>query len=145
MSTLDSSMNSMSAVITTDFYKRLKPEATDKQHLKVARFTTLGLGVIGIGAAIYMALLQNASMWDQYLKVVGLFGGGLAGMFLAGVFTRRIHAMGIITGFFTSAVVLLLVQTSTHIHFFIYAVIGMLTCFAVGWIVSMIIPGKKRT
>src|SRR3546814_14110325 len=75
MSTLDSSMNSMSAVITTDFYKRLKPEATDKQHLKVARFTTLGLGVIGIGAAIYMALLQNASMWDQYLKVVGLFGG----------------------------------------------------------------------
>src|SRR3546814_13971480 len=71
MSTLDSSMNSMSAVITTDFYKRLKPEATDKQHLKVARFTTLGLGVIGIGAAIYMALLQNASMWDKYLKEGG--------------------------------------------------------------------------
>src|SRR3546814_10867766 len=90
-----------------------------------------------------MALLQNASMWDQYLKVVGLFGGGLAGMFLAGVFTRRIHAMGIITGFFTSAVVLLLVQTYTQIHFFLYAAIGMITCFAVGRIVSMIIPEKK--
>src|SRR3546814_10621833 len=98
MSTLDSSMNSMSAVITTDFYKRLKPEATDKQHLKVARYTTLVLGLIGISAAAYMAMLENASMWDQYLKVVGLFGGGLAGMLLAGVFTRRIHAKGIIIG-----------------------------------------------
>src|SRR3546814_16073559 len=134
MSTLDSSMNSMSAVITTDFYKRLKPEATDKQHLKVARFTTLGLGVIGIGAAIYMALLQNTSMWDQYLKVVGLFGGGLAGMFLAGVFTRRIHAMGIITVFFTRALVLLLVKTYTQIHFFLYASFGILTYFTLVWI-----------
>src|SRR3546814_19649606 len=88
-----------------------------------------------------MAILENASMWDQYLKVVGLFGGGLAGMFLAGVFTRRIHATGIIIGFFTCAVVLLFVQTYTQIHFFLYASIGMLTCFAVGWLVSMIIPG----
>ncbi|QEC52402.1 SSS family transporter [Anseongella ginsenosidimutans] len=142
MSTLDSSMNSMSAVITTDFYKRLKPGATDKQHLKVARYVTLALGLVGITAAIYMAMLDSASMWDQYLKVVGLFGGGLAGMFLAGVFTRRIHAAGILTGFFTSAIVLLLVQTYTDIHFFLYAAIGMLTCFAVGWLVSMIVPGK---
>src|SRR3546814_15448227 len=123
----------MSAVITTDFYKRLKPEATDKQHLKVARFTTLALGVIGIGAAIYMALLQYASMWDQYLPVVGLFGGGLAGMYLTGVFNRRIDAMGIITGFFNSAVVLPLVQTNTQIQFSFYDPIGMLNCFAFVW------------
>lgn len=142
MSTLDSSMNSMSAVITTDFYKRLKPDATDKQHLKVARYTTLVLGLIGISTAVYMAMLENASMWDQYLKVVGLFGGGLAGMFLAGVFTRRIHAAAIIVGFFTSGVVLFVIQTYTQVHFFLYAATGMLTCFAVGWLVSLVIPGK---
>src|SRR5690606_10274895 len=125
MSTLDSSMNSMSAVITTDFYKRLKPDATDKQHLKVARYTTLVLGLIGISTAVYMAMLEKAAMWDQYLKVVGLFGGGLAGMFLAGVFTRRIHAAAIIVGFFTSGVVLFVIQTYKQVHFFLYAATGM--------------------
>src|SRR5690606_33349211 len=92
--------------------------------------------------AVYMPMLENASMWDQYLTVVGMFDGGLAEMFLAGVFTRRIPAAANLVGFFTSGVVLFVIQTYTQVHLFLYAATGMLTCFAVGWLVSLVIPGK---
>lgn len=53
MSSLNSEYNAMSGVITHDIYKRLfKPDADDKQMLKVARWSTLVIGLIMIGGAI---------------------------------------------------------------------------------------------
>lgn len=143
MSTVDSSVNSMSAVITNDFYKRMKPKATDKQCMALAHRATLILGIIGIGTASYIAMLNSPSMWDQYLRIVGLFGGALAGMFMAGIFVRRVHAKAVLVGFFVSAGVLFFVQNYTAIHLLLYAAIGIVTCFSVSVLVSYLIPGPK--
>ncbi|MFC3196799.1 sodium/solute symporter [Parapedobacter deserti] len=143
MSSVDSSVNSMSAVITNDFYKRLKPAATDKQCMKLAHRATLMLGLIGIGTASYIAFLNSPSMWDQYLKIVGLFGGALAGMFMVGIFVRRVHLSAVLVGFFGAAGTLFAVQQFTSIHLLLYAAIGIFVCFFLSVLASYLIPGPK--
>lgn len=143
MSTVSSSMNSIATVTTTDFYRHFKPQATDLQCLRFARIMTLALGLFGIGLAIGLVYMQNPSIWDQYLKLIGLFGGCLAGMFIAGIFFPNIHSRGILAGFALSAIVLYMIQLNGIIHFFLYPGVGIFGCIIFGSIFSWLIPSGK--
>lgn len=143
MSTVDSSVNSMSAVITNDFYKRIKPAATDRQCMKLAHRATLLLGLVGICTASYIAFLNSPSMWDQYLKIIGLFGGALAGMFMVGIFVRRVHHKAVLIGFFGAALLLFFVQQYTSVHLLLYAAIGTVACFVLSVLASYLFSGPK--
>ena len=106
MSSLDSSINSVTTAITVDFYHRFLPNLTERAYLGFARAITVLLGGVGTACGCLIAYLNNPSMWDQYLMVLGLFGGGLCGLFMLGIFTCRAHGPGALVGFFTSAAVL---------------------------------------
>jgi len=136
MSSLDSSLNSVATTLTTDFYQRFNPEADDRRCLRLAKGITLFLGLLGTGSALYMAELRDTSMMDQNLKVLGLFGGGLAGMFAAGMLSRRITSAGALIGFFASGATLAVIEYSGGINFLLYAAIGIVTCIAVAAVVS---------
>jgi len=144
MSSLDSSMNSMATAITTDWFRRFKPGVDDRACLRLARVLTVVLGVVGTGAGLVMAQFGNKSMWDNYLAIVGLFGAGLGGLFMAGVFTRKINGTGAVVGFLASAVIVWGVKLRGGVHFMLYAGIGMLSCVIIGYIVSLILPGKAN-
>lgn len=144
MSTISSSMNSIATVVTTDFYKHFKKSATDKQSLRFAKLFTLFLGGAGCLIAIYLVYLQNASIWDQYLKIIGLFGGCLAGMFAAGIFFPRINSTGILIGFLISSVGLYFVQRSNQISFFLYPLFAVVGCVLTGYLFSLIFPSTKN-
>jgi SSS family transporter len=142
MSTISSSMNAIATVMTTDFYRHFRPASTDRQRFIFARRMTLLLGVLGALIAIYLVSLHNTSIWDQYLKIIGLFGGCLAGMFLAGIFFPRVTASGIITGFLVSAVSLYFIQAYTQISFFLYPAIAVFICVAIGYLASLLKIGR---
>lgn len=144
MSTISSSMNAIATVVTTDFYKPLRKQATDKQCLRFARQLTLLLGVVGCCIALYLVYLHNASIWDQYLKIIGLFGGCLAGMFAAGIFFPRINSKGILLGFITACAGLYFVQRSPAIHFFLYPLFAVVGCVLWGWLFSLLFPGENN-
>ena len=144
MSSLDSSMNSIATAITTDWYRRFRPSITDKHCLRFARILTLLLGIVGTLCAIYLAILEDASLWDRYLKVLNLFGAGLAGLFLVGIFTRRVSGAGAVIGFFASAAVLYFVNRYTHAHFFLYPLIGIGTCSLTACLLSLILPERRN-
>jgi SSS family transporter len=144
MSSLDSSMNSMATALTTDFYRRFHANVSDRKCLVLARRLTVLLGAVGTGFALFMAYLNSPSMWDQYSKVIGLFGGGLAGLFAVGIFTRRTTGFGAIIGLVGSAGILFFVKTFTNWHFFLYSAIGVLSCFVVGYAVSVLLPIGRR-
>ena len=55
MSSLDSSMNSVSTVVTTDFFRRLRPLNSESAYLKMARRITIVIGIMGTGLALLMA------------------------------------------------------------------------------------------
>jgi len=147
MSTVDSSLNSISTVITTDFYRRFNPGAADRHCLNLARVLTVLFGVIATGMGLWMAANQEAikSLWDVYIKFLGLAMGSLTGLFALGIFTRRAHGLGALTGAVVSAVLLWGVQSYTPIHFFLYATIGISACFFIGYLVSLALPAEEKS
>jgi SSS family transporter len=145
MSSLDSSINSMATVVTSDFYRRLRRGASERSCMLLARILTVVFGAVGTASAVCLALLKDASMFERYLAIVGLLGGGLAGMFAAGIFTRRVNAAGVLAGFAASAVVLYIVKTGDIVHFLLFAAVGIACCVAVGWLVGVLAPSGKRT
>ena len=144
MSSIDSSMNSIASVVVNDYYKRFTPGAPDRRCLALARWITVALGLLATGTASVTVRLNVASMWDAYLEIFGLFGGSLAALFAMGIFTRRIHATGALIGAAASVVVLYFVKTHTKIHFLLYAAVALVTCFAVGYLASLIIPVRRK-
>lgn len=143
MSSLDSSLNSVATAIVTDFYRRFTPDSTDKGRLRLARWLTIILGVIATILGLFMATFEIASLFDLFLELIGLFGGSLAGLFALGIFTRRAHGTGALIGAATSAVVIYLVKVYTAAHFFLYAGIGIVTCFVVGYFASILLPANQ--
>jgi SSS family transporter len=144
MSSLDSSMNSMATALVTDFYRRFRPDAPDSRCLRLARILTLVLGILGTGTALVLAPLNIMSLWLTFAKMLGLVGGGLAGMFALGVFTRRATAAGALTGFVAGSAVTLGAWRFTPVHGYLYAPIGVLTCVVVGYAVSVLSPSEPR-
>ena len=144
MSSLDSSINSMSTVFTHDFYRRFRPQAPDKSCLRLAKTLTALLGVAGTATALLMAGYNIKSLWDIFLRIVGLLGGGLAGVFALGIFTRRANGAGALIGLIASAAVLGWIQGNTKLHFFLFGGIGMVSCVVIGWLASLCFGGNKK-
>nr|WP_295922778.1 sodium/solute symporter [uncultured Dyadobacter sp.] len=142
MSTISSSMNSIATVVTTDFFQHFVPKSSDSERFRFARYTTLALGIAGIGIAVWLVFIENNSIWDQYLKLIGIFGGCLAGMFVAGIFFPSINSKGVLIGFFLSAILLFFVQDNGWVHFFLYPGVGIFGCVIFGWLISRALPEK---
>ncbi len=143
-STLSSSMNSIATAFVTDFYRRLLPRTTDAQCLRAARGTTITVGVIGILVALLLARTDIRSAYETFIQILGLFGGVLSGLFVLGIFTRSATGAGAIAGALISAAVLFAIRWQQPLQVFAYAPIGLLTCVTSGWLLSLILPSKRR-
>ena len=144
MSSLDSSMNSIATVITTDFYQRFSPDATERSSLRIAKWTTAIVGVSGTAFALLMATWDIKSLWDQLNTFIGLFAGGLGGLFLLGMFTRKTNGVGAVVGLVASAVVQLVVKAYTPISFLLYTFTGIVSCIVIGYIVSLLVKQPPK-
>lgn len=142
-STVSGSLNSVTTAIMTDFCRRFGFLTDETRSLRAARAITAGLGVFATLAALALAKSGLQSLWDAYNSLVGLVGSGLAGLFALGIFTRRANGPGALIGALASAVTLYLVQRYTDLHFYLYAGIGIITCFVVGWLASLLIPTRQ--
>lgn len=142
-STVSGSLNSVTTAIMTDFCRRFGFLADETRSLRAARAITAGLGLFATLAALVLAKSGLQSLWDAYNSLVGLVGSGLAGLFALGIFTRRANGPGAMIGALASAVALYLVQRYTDLHFYLYAGIGIVTCFVAGWLASLLIPTRR--
>lgn len=143
MSSLDSSMNSVAAVFTTDFVRRLRPPSGEKSYLRMARWITVLIGLTGTCLALMMATWGISSLWDQFNMIVGLFTGGLGGIFLLGIFSRRTNGAGAIAGLLLSAALQYVIKEYTEVHLLLYSFTGMATAIVTGYAVSMF-TGRNR-
>lgn len=138
LSSLDSAMHSVATIWVTDFVVRLRPQTSDARRLRLGRIFTLFLGAFGTAAALWIARTEIISLWDGFQTIVSLFVGGLSGLFALGIFTRRANALGALVGLASSAIVLAMVIRFTAVHFFLYAGIGFLACFVIGYLASLL-------
>jgi SSS family solute:Na+ symporter len=112
MSSLDSALNSTAAAATVDFLKRLNDDVSEKQRLFFAKVVVVIVGVIGIGVGIY-ASRTGLLLIDIILEFVGWFAGGLLGLFLLGMLTRRANGHGAVVGAVVGTVVALSVTDNS--------------------------------
>ncbi len=97
MSTLDSTINSISTVLTTDVMKpyliKGKSDAFYLRAAKVVSFVTAGIMILG---AIYFNHIPKESMNDINWIAASVLSGVLIGLFMSGIFTTRINNKTII-------------------------------------------------
>ncbi|WP_417361696.1 sodium:solute symporter family transporter [Galbibacter sp.] len=143
MSSISSSLNSISTAFCNDFYQKIYPKTSDLKLLRIARITTLVIGIAGILFAFWMANSNIKSLWDQFYVVLGLITGGLGGMFLLGILTKRANAYGALIGVLVSVLVTWYVSQYTNVNFLFLSVVGIVSCYVPGYLFSFIFPQGK--
>lgn len=142
---LDGSMHSIATLMVTDIYVRMRPASTDASRFRAARFLTIVLGGLGTGGAVVLASANVLSLWDFFQYLMGLVVGGLAGLFMLGVFTTRANSRGALIGAIASAGTLAYVTQYTRVHFLLYSAIGVFSCVSVGYLASFVVSGRRQT
>jgi SSS family solute:Na+ symporter len=84
-------------LFTVDFYKRLRPQSSERHLVSVGRLATAAVIVIGM---LWIPIMR--SMADQlysYLQVVqSLLAPGIAAVFMLGIFARGVTPMSGLVG-----------------------------------------------
>ena len=90
MSSLDSSINSVSAVGIVDIYRRhLNPGKDDRHYLRAAKVLAVAVMVLMIAGALWLETADTRTLQDTSTILVSLLGGGLLGLYLLGFLTRQ--------------------------------------------------------
>jgi Na+/proline symporter len=145
MGALSSAMNATAAIVVSDFQATRHPGATEAQRLRLARVATAAAGSIATGMAIFLAWRGAASLWDVYLQLVALIGGGFPGVFALGLMTRRANGTGVLIGAVASVIVTAVVQYTTKTSAFLHVFVAVATCVIVGYLASLLAGGRDTT
>ncbi|MDR3220055.1 MAG: sodium:solute symporter [Dysgonamonadaceae bacterium] len=98
ISSLDSDMNSLSAICVQDYYQRFKPNCTDKQRLRMGRFFVLLSGLGCIGVALLYAAWEGEGVLGIVFELYAIFSAGIVGIFLLGLLSKRANKQGLYIG-----------------------------------------------
>lgn len=140
MSTLSSILNSVATVATVDFFEKIVRKPTPKKALRFAEIMTVVAGVIGVGLALLLSRYEIHSVLDLALELWGLVGGGFAGAYTLGMFTRRSNWQGVMIGVVVSVIVTLLIWSMDLLHPFFYLPLAIMVCVVAGYSTSWLFP-----
>jgi cyclically-permuted mutarotase family protein len=141
MSSVSSSINSAAASYSMDIHFRFWKTSN---NLKTARVATFTVGVLGTLVALFMAGFEIKSLWDVFNKVLGLILGSMSGLFLLGILIKKANSNGALIGFVGSIFVQIYVANQTDIHLLLYTATGLVSCFLLGVIGSVMFPKVSK-
>lgn len=90
MSTADSVLQVVGTVIARDFYQKNKPDASEKQLIKVSQIAIVAVGVI----ALIISLIQPASIWDITFFIWTFVANGLTIPLVCAFYWKRATLTG---------------------------------------------------
>ena len=165
ISSLDSDLNCLSAIFLEDYYLRFKKQTPEKKQMLVSRITVVIAGIASILIASYYVKVGGKGVLGIVFMLYSIFSGGIAGMFLLGVFVPRANKQGVYIGMlacvlFTAYALLsstpvgdgenkrLLLDLGnlnfTH-HKYMLGVYSHLVLFVTGFIASQFFKAQKDT
>lgn len=105
MSTVSTSVNSTSTIILLDYYKRyFNKNADERSSIKVLYLSSMLFGVISTGVAL--ALTGVKSVLDAWWSLASIFSGGMLGLFLLGILSRRVRNVDAVAGVIAGVIVI---------------------------------------
>jgi SSS family solute:Na+ symporter len=136
MSNLSAALNSLASSSVMDFYKPfLRPNADEKEYMRVSRGLTLVWGLVLVIVA-FVAQRFHQSVLELALTIASVAYGAMLGIFLLGVLTTRTKAGHALFGALLGLVTLLYVMKFTLIAWTWYVAIGTTITFLAGWTAS---------
>lgn len=145
MSTLSSIINSVSTLASVDFYEKLAKNPTPKKSVLFAEIMGVLVGLFGIGIALLLSRYDIHSLFDVSIELAGLLGGGFAGAYTLGMFTRRANSPGVAIGIGSSIVLTTLAWSIDLVHPYFYLAISILLCIVIGYGASLLFPAPRRS
>jgi SSS family solute:Na+ symporter len=98
ISTLDADLNCLSAICMQDYYIRLRPDSTEKQRMVISKIFIILAGFGAIAVALFFVKAGTEGVLKTIFTIYAIFSGGIAGMFLLGIFSKRANMKGLYFG-----------------------------------------------
>jgi SSS family solute:Na+ symporter len=163
MGGMASVFNSASTLVTLDFYKKLRPEASESRLVAIGRFATGVMVLLGIAWVPFIHLISS-QLYIYLQSVQAYISPPIAVCFILGILWPRLNGQGaitsLLTGFVLGAIrfVLELVDAShggqyftnsfvnwlVKMNFLHYAILMFVICSLVLIFVSLTTPAPER-
>ena len=105
MSSLSSVFNSTSTLFTFDFYKKWRPNASERELVNVGRLATVILVVIGLlWIPLMRKLTEGGGLYTYLQSVQAYISPPIAAAFLLGIFFKQINGKGALVSLWTGFV-----------------------------------------
>src|ERR1700722_17926371 len=146
MSNLSAAVNSLSSSSMVDFYLAWKPDADERQRARLSRAMTFFWALL----LFVLALMSRGGghVVEVGLSIASVAYGALLGVFLLGTLTKSATEAGAIIGMVGGLVANILLWKQPHfvpkVAFTWFVLIGSLLTFILGWLMSQLLPIKKR-
>ena len=89
---MDSNLNCCATLYLCDIHRRyFRPNASERESMLVLHLSTLLMGALSIVAALAMIHAKKSAL-DVWWKLAGIFSGGMLGLFLLGLLSRRANS-----------------------------------------------------
>ena len=166
-STVSTSMNSGATAIVTDFVRPFNVFKSERGYLWAARTTTLAMGILGTSAGLLFVDPNIKSLFDQFIGILGMFLGVLAGLFALGATTRRTGGRAGLVGAAVAILLMVAIVFASkdkallgidfragfdavgskiyRVHGYLYAFIGITACYVVGYLASFVLPREQQS
>jgi len=152
---LDSNLTSMATLTLCDVYKRyFRTQAGERESMWVLRGSTVAWGVAGTAAAL--ALIKVKNVLDAWWEIAGVCSGGMLGLFLLGLLSRRAGSRAAAIGVLAGIPVIAWMTLSTKpwwpeslaayrspFHTHLVIVFGTATILGVGLLASLFLPDRS--
>lgn len=149
MSTVATSINSSATIVLTDFVKHFsKKERTDKKDMKTLYATSLVVGIVGIIIGILM--MQVDGVLDAWWTLASIFSGGVLGLFLLTLISRKPHRAASITAAVAGMLVVIwialmqVMSPEPAINGKLAIVFGTTVIMLVGFLLTMLLGKKSK-
>jgi solute:Na+ symporter, SSS family len=137
MSNLSAALNSLASTSMIDFYLQRKPQVDEGRRLQLSRWATFTWALVLFVLAV-LSLHKVGRVVEVGLQIASVSYGGLLGVFLLGVLTRRANQRGAILGMLCGVGVDLYVAIFTRVPWTWYVLIGTVVTFVVGYSASLL-------
>lgn len=98
MSSLDSDLNCLAAVVVEDYYRRFRKNASDVHCLRLGKMVVAICGIVSVGIACLYVRWGGEAILGTLFALYAIFSGGIAGIFLLAFFTVRANRKGLTVG-----------------------------------------------
>ncbi len=98
VSSLDSDLNCLSAICLEDYYNRFKPNSSERTKVRLSKLFIVLAGLGAIGVALFYVNAGGKGVLGIVFTLYAIFSGGIAGMFLLGIFVPKANKQGLYYG-----------------------------------------------